>query len=175
MNPLLTQGDIHHDSRGWFRELYRGDGEFKQDNVSFSKRGVIRGLHFQTKNPQGKLVIPLSGVIQDVIVDIRLSRGPEGTALIPSGFGRVQTFRLNAAKGDSLYVPPGFAHGFQALTDALVMYKCTELREKDYEAVLLYNDPALGLRWEPNAILSERDQNGIKLVDVVQLISSQEK
>lgn len=169
MNPVLIHKDTHYDNRGWFRELHRGDGEFKQDNISFSKRGVIRGLHFQTKNPQGKLVIPIEGVINDVVVDIQLFRYRDGKVAIPETFGTWKSYTLDAHRGDSLYVPPGFAHGFQALTDALVMYKCTELREQDYEYVLSYNDPTLGIQWEPGGILSERDQKGLRLEEIVSL------
>jgi dTDP-4-dehydrorhamnose 3,5-epimerase len=157
---LLVSARIHPDDRGYFQEVwhqarYAGGGvpaTFVQDNLSFSTRGVVRGLHFQNPVPQGKLVCVLQGAIYDVAVDIR-SGSPR--------FGRHVGVTLTAEAGQQLYVPEGFAHGFMVTSDsALVLYKCTAPYHQEGEAAILWNDPALGIAWpldSAGTIVSARD------------------
>lgn len=148
-----------HDDRGHFYESYNqtrfaahGITEnFVQDNFSFSKAGVIRGLHFQ-KNPsgQGKLVRCMTGKVMDVVVDLRKSS--------PS-FGQHGSYILDAEIGNMLYVPVGFAHGFVALTETIFVYKCTDFWNKDAESGIRWNDPTLNIQWGvENPIVSNKDQ-----------------
>ena len=155
---LLFTPVVRGDARGSFHESwqlarYAEAGvptRWVQDNVSRSRRGVLRGLHFQHPDAQGKLISVLAGEILDVAVDIR--RGSPafgcGTSAVLSGDNHRQ-----------LYVPEGFAHGFLVLSDeAIVQYKCTEYYRPDQEQVLAWNDPALGLDWpRSNPILSPKD------------------
>ena len=149
---------VFHDERGFFFESYseqafKGAGlnlTFVQDNQSFSKAGVVRGLHFQQPEAaQGKLVRVLSGTALDVVVDIRKSS--------PT-YGRSFSLLLSAETNNMMYVPPGFAHGFSALTDVVFYYKCTGLYNKAAEGGLLYNDPALEIDWQvSNPTVSGKD------------------
>jgi dTDP-4-dehydrorhamnose 3,5-epimerase len=157
---VIVEPKVFGDERGFFLEVFnqatfRGLGlpaEFVQDNHSGSQKGVLRGLHYQIQNPQGKLVRALRGAIYDVAVDLRRSSKQE----------------LSAENKQQLWVPPGFAHGFLTLTDfAEVSYKVTELYAPQYERSLLWNDPALGIRWplEGEPILSAKDRAGLRLAD----------
>jgi len=147
------------DDRGHFYESYNqilfsanGISEnFVQDNYSFSIAGVLRGLHFQ-KDPhaQGKLVRCMAGKVIDVIVDLRKSS--------PT-FGQHEKFELTAEKGNMLYVPPGFAHGFIALEEMIFVYKCTDFWNKNAESGIRWNDPELAIDWTlENPIISDKDQ-----------------
>jgi dTDP-4-dehydrorhamnose 3,5-epimerase len=123
---------------------------FLQDNRSFSKKGVLRGLHFQ-KPPyeQGKLISVLQGEVLDVVVDIRESS---------STFGEYYSCILNDEKHNILYVPEGMAHGFLALKDSLFVYKCTSYYHKQSEAGIVWNDVDLAIDWgESQPILSDKD------------------
>ena len=139
----------HWDAQLWEQE---GIGPFVQDNVSVSKAGVLRGLHYQTEAPQGKLVSVLSGAIFDVAVDLRM---PSPT------FGEWVGVTLRAGDHRQLWVPPGFAHGFCVIDGpATVHYRCTTRYLADAQAGLRWDDPQLGIEWpidEP--ILSDRDRN----------------
>lgn len=147
------------DERGFFRETFRfseyaaeGIGpSFLQDNHSFSKRGVIRGMHFQRRPGQAKLVSVASGRIFDVVVDVRKDS--------PS-YGRWEGVYLDSAEGAQLWIPVGFAHGFCVVSDeAHVVYKVSSLYDGAEEMSFRYNDPSVGIEWpcsEP--ILSERDR-----------------
>lgn len=150
---------IHGDSRGYFFESYREDvlknagieAKFVQDNQSFSTAGVLRGLHFQ-KPPfaQAKLVRVISGKVLDIAVDVR-----KGSPTYGKWCGVI----LDAAKGNSFYVPEGFAHGFYTIEDAIFSYKCTNYYHKESEGGLLWNDPSLGIEWNAEApLVSEKDQ-----------------
>ncbi|MGH7482646.1 MAG: dTDP-4-dehydrorhamnose 3,5-epimerase [Longimicrobiales bacterium] len=148
---------VHADERGSFRELWRASDElegvpreFVQENVSVSRRGVIRGLHFQHPDAQGKLVTALTGVVFDVVVDVRRDS--------PS-FGAWEAVVLDGAEGTQLWVPPGFAHGFQALSDdAVVLYRCTTSYSPESERALHWDDPAIGIDWPlPDPELSAKD------------------
>lgn len=149
------------DDRGRFMELYREDRyreigvdlPFVQDNFSVSRKHVLRGLHYQIVQPQGKLVTVLRGAVLDVVVDLRRSS--------PT-FGEFDSFELSEENRRQLYVPPGFAHGFLALADEnVVMYKCTDLYSPAHERTLIWNDPALGIDWPTTApLVSPKDALG---------------
>jgi len=158
------------DARGFFVELYRAERyaaagierPFVQDNFSRSARGVLRGLHLQNPNPQGKLISVISGRVLDVVVDVR--RGS------PT-FGKHVAVELCGENSRQLFAPRGVAHGFVVLSEqADVLYKCDSVYSPADEIVLAWNDPALGIDWpvkEPQ--LSPRDAAGLKLADVAQL------
>lgn len=144
---ILVRPSVYRDERGLFFESFNArefeaaliSSYFVQDNCSVSKRGVLRGLHYQIGRPQGKLVRATKGKIFDVAVDIR--RGS------PT-FGQHVSVELDADEFWSLWVPPGFAHGFQALTDsAEVSYKVTDYYAPEYERTLLWSDSVLGIQW----------------------------
>ena len=149
---------IYEDERGLFFESYNHQGfaknavpeEFVQDNHSWSKKGVIRGLHFQ-KSPyaQGKLVRCVTGKVIDVVVDIR----PDSPT-----YGQHEKFILDAKIGNMLYVPGGFAHGFLTLEESIFVYKCTNFWNKEAESGILWNDTQLQIDWGiSNPIVSEKD------------------
>ena len=158
---LIIEPRVFSDNRGYFFESYNKksfldsgiDMEFVQDNQSFSKRGVIRGLHYQlAPHAQTKLVRVLSGSILDIVVDIR-----KGSPT----YGKVFSIELSAENNKQLLVPKGFAHGFSVLSDsAEVMYKCDAFYHKDSEAGIIYNDTALNIDWHipaDKAIVSDKD------------------
>ena len=150
---------IFHDERGHFFESYNKPlftslgfpMNFVQDNQSFSTKGVLRGLHFQSEPfAQGKLVRVITGKVLDVVVDIR----PDSAT-----FGQHETFVLDAALANMVWVPEGFAHGFVALEDSIFSYKCTNVYNKQAEGGILWNDPALGIDWGiANPNVSDKDQ-----------------
>lgn len=164
---ILIQGNAFKDARGFFRETYKlsefaANGiaaTFVQDNHSHSVRGVIRGLHYQ-KQPgaQGKLVIVTRGEIFDVAVDLR-----QGAPT----FGRWVSQVLSIENGSMLYVPPGFAHGFCALSaEADVLYKVTMEYAPELDRGIIWNDPAVGVTWPlPEPILSDKDARLPRLKD----------
>jgi dTDP-4-dehydrorhamnose 3,5-epimerase len=150
---------IFHDERGFFFESFQQNlfvnqgipATFVQDNQSFSRKGVIRGLHFQ-KEPfaQGKLVRVITGKVLDVVVDLRTNS--------PT-FGQHAKFILDSRLGNMVYIPEGFAHGFAALEDAIFVYKCTNVYHKSSESGILWNDPQLHIDWEvTDPVVSEKDQ-----------------
>lgn len=156
---LILEPNIYRDSRGYFleryhREKYSGlpglDVEFVQDNHSQSGRGVLRGLHFQGRHPQGKLVGVVNGSVWDVAVDIDPSS--------PT-FRQWVGVELSTTNHRQLYIPPGYAHGFCALSEhADVLYKCTEFHHPDDEFGILWDDPDLAIDWPvKNPRLSEKD------------------
>ena len=158
MEPKLFSPRLFSDERGFFFESYRkGDVEFVQDNVSFSKKGTVRGLHFQSFPGQAKLLTCLSGEIWDVVVDLRKE--------LPT-FGKWQGFSLKP--GEQIFVPIGFAHGFCALQDAMVQYKVSAFYNPETEKTIRWNDPAIGVAWpRVNPILSDRDRSAPLLEEVV--------
>lgn len=149
---------VFEDNRGYFFESYREElfqkngitERFVQDNQSFSTKGVLRGLHYQRAPfAQGKLVRVIMGSVLDVAVDIR----PDSPT-----FGQYEAFLLTAQNQKMLYLPPGFAHGFVTLEDAIFTYKCTNLYDKASEGGIIYNDPALNIDWGiTNPVVSEKD------------------
>lgn len=162
---LLLEPRVFEDARGYnfesynrraFRELTGIEAEFVQDNRSGSARNVLRGLHYQIKRPQGKLVSALRGEIFDVAVDLRRSS--------PT-FGRWVGFRLSAQNRRMAWIPAGFAHGFLALTEAEVLYKLTDFWAPEHERTLLWSDARLAIAWplEGQPLLSEKDAKGTRL------------
>ncbi len=164
---LLIQPDVFGDHRGYFKETWHRrkyaelglDVDFVQDNLSFSQKGILRGLHCQNPNSQGKLVQALQGEVFDVAVDIR-----KGSPNFGQWFGVV----LSAENHLQLYVPEGFAHGFCVLSDtAMFAYKCTDFYQPEAEFSLRYDDPDIGIHWpldgEPS--LSAKDKNAVLLKD----------
>lgn len=157
----IIEVDYHGDGRGGFAELWRKDSyeeqgfgqAFVQDNLSYSRQGVLRGLHFQSPHPQAKLVSVLGGEIFDVVVDLH-----KGSKTYGKWFG----ISLSAKDHRQLFVPEGFAHGFQVRSsEALVHYKCTAFYDRSSEHTLLWNDETLDIRWPLSApIISEKDQKG---------------
>ena len=168
--PLLLIPELFEDERGFFFEswnkntflnLIKQDIEFKQDNHSFSKKGVLRGLHFQYGNmSQGKLVRCIKGEIYDVAVDIR-PNSPNFKSWVSS--------RLSNKNFKQLWIPPGFAHGFLTLSEyAEVVYKTTNYYSKQHERTILWNDPEISINWpiEKSPKLSIKDKRGIFLKEV---------
>jgi dTDP-4-dehydrorhamnose 3,5-epimerase len=165
---LVVEPQVFGDARGFFFEswnrrafskLVGREVDFVQDNHSFSERNVLRGLHYQVKHAQGKLVRVIAGEVFDVAVDLRRSS--------PT-FGRWVGERLSAANRRMLWVPPGFAHGFLVLSDgAEFLYKTSDDYAPEHERTLLWNDPALGIAWplrgEP--VLKPRDAAGARLAE----------
>jgi dTDP-4-dehydrorhamnose 3,5-epimerase len=155
---LLIEPAVYPDSRGWFMETFNAEvfaahglpTTFAQDNHSSSNGGVLRGLHYQLEQPQGKLVRCTHGRIVDVAVDIRRTS--------PT-FGQHTTVELSDANRLMLWVPEGFAHGFAALSErADVIYKCTTLRHVGSERSIVWNDPALAIDWQvAHPIVSAKD------------------
>ena len=164
---LVISLRVFGDSRGYFyesfqRERYREagiPGPFVQDNVSRSSRGVLRGFHFQYPKAQGKLVSVLEGEVYDVAVDIR--RGSPR-------FGDWTSVTLSSDNHLQLWIPPGFAHGFQVVSEyAVIQYKCTDYFSSDTERSLLWSDPALAIRWPvDDKIVSDKDKSGVRLADM---------
>ncbi len=164
---LTIEPQVFGDSRGYFMESWQRDRyqqagieqSFVQSNVSKSAKGVLRGLHFQNPNPQGKLVYVLEGEVFDVAVDIRVGS--------PT-FGQHESIVLNDKNHKQFYVPEGFAHGFCVMSDtATFCYMCTNFYDASTEASLLWNDVDLGIDWPvktPN--LSEKDSKAMKLKDI---------
>ncbi|CAM5359930.1 dTDP-4-dehydrorhamnose 3,5-epimerase [Sphingobium scionense] len=166
---LIIEPRVFGDDRGFFMESWNADGfaaagldlKFVQDNHSRSARGVLRGLHFQNPNPQGKLVRVVRGSVWDVAVDIRRSS--------PT-FGKWVGVELSATNKRMFWVPPGFAHGFVSLEDDTdFLYKCTGRYDPSAEHSLLWNDPAIGIEWPLNGLtpqLSGKDQQGQPLAQI---------
>jgi dTDP-4-dehydrorhamnose 3,5-epimerase len=162
---LILEPKVFGDERGFFLERYNRKGfkkatgfdpEFVQDNHSRSMRNVLRGLHYQIRQPQGKLVWAVVGEIFDVAVDLRRSS--------PS-FGQSVSFALSAESRRMAWIPPGFAHGFLVLSEfAEVLYKATDYYAPEHERTLLWNDPALRIEWPlttgVDPILAPKDRNG---------------
>lgn len=158
---LAIEPAIFGDARGFFMELFNADryeaaglaATFVQDNLSRSTHGVLRGLHIQNPNPQGKLVTVLKGAVLDVAVDVR--RGS-------STFGQHVKIELNEENRRQLWIPRGFAHGFVVISDSAdFFYKCDARYSPGDELVLRWDDPELGIDWGFAApIVSERDRSG---------------
>jgi dTDP-4-dehydrorhamnose 3,5-epimerase len=165
---FILEPRVFGDDRGFFFESYNqktmadlGITErFVQDNHSSSSRNVLRGLHYQLKHAQGKLVRVAEGEIIDVAVDLRRSSAT---------FGKWEAVRLSGENKRMLWIPPGFAHGFCVLSDkAHVLYKATDYYAPEHERTLAWNDPQLKIKWELDGepIISEKDQRGVAFRDV---------
>jgi len=161
---VIVEPSVHGDERGFFQESWKSSsyvahglpGAFAQGNVSRSAQGVLRGLHYQYRQPQGKLVFVLEGRIFDVAVDIRPGSG---------SFGRWAGVELSAQNHRQLYIPEGFAHGFIVLSEsALFHYYCTTEYAPQYEVSIAWDDPDIGIAWpaEPESI-SAKDRRAPRL------------
>lgn len=158
---VLVEPRVFGDERGFFLETFRADRyeesllqgsqRFVQDNHSRSRRGVLRGLHFQTRRPQGKLLRCVAGEVYDVAVDVR----PDSPQ-----FGQWVGVTLSAENKHQLYVPPGFAHGFQVVSDSAdVEYKCTDYYDPEGEGGVRWDDPELAIPWPlPDPLVSAKDR-----------------
>jgi len=156
---LVLEPKVFGDERGFFMETWHADryeeaglpARFVQDNLSFSQRNVLRGLHFQNPDQQGKLVYVLQGEVYDVAVDIRVGS--------PT-FGEWTAVSLSSENKRQVYVPEGFAHGFVVTSDAaLFAYKCTAKHNARAEGAVLWSDPEIGIEWPLDApVLSEKDR-----------------
>ena len=163
---MIIEPAVFGDDRGWFMETFNAakfadaglPTEFAQDNHSKSRRGVVRGLHYQLHEPQGKLVRCVQGSILDVAVDIRRN-SPH--------FGKWTAVELTAENKLMLWVPPRFAHGFSVLSEtAEVIYKCTTLWHPASDRSLLWNDPAIGIDWRvTEAFIAPKDAAGVPLAE----------
>ena len=165
----LIEPHVHGDSRGFFVETWSQRdfqsvglvGEFVQDNLSRSSKGVLRGLHYQIEMAQGKLVRCTRGEVFDVAVDLRKSSAT---------FGKWVGMRLTEDNKRSLWIPPGFAHGFLVLSDvADFQYKCTNPYAAEHDRTMRWDDPAIGVEWPivpgDNPIISEKDALGVPFKD----------
>lgn len=159
----VIEPQIHQDSRGYFIEIYNQkefnqaglDMKFIQENLSVSKKGVLRGMHYQKKFPQGKLIRVINGAIYDVVIDMR-----KNSKTYKKWYG----IELNDINNKQLYVPYGFAHGFYVLSDiAKVNYKVTDYWHPNDEIGILWNDPTINIKWpiskECTPIIAEKDKN----------------
>lgn len=164
---LLIDPNVFGDSRGFFMETYRVDlsasvgieSNFVQDNHSGSRQGTLRGLHYQIKQAQGKLVRVVVGELFDVAVDIRRSSPTFGQWV-----GKI----ISAENRQQLWVPPGFAHGFYVLSEwAEIVYKATDYYSPEWDRSILWNDPDIGIEWpllpDVELCLSDKDKQGKKL------------
>lgn len=166
---VLIEPVLHHDGRGWFCEAWNAERfaaevdagvEFLQDNYAESRRGVLRGLHYQVRHQQGKLVWAVAGEVFDVAVDLRPGS--------PT-FGRWAGATLDGVSRRQLWIPPGFAHGYLALSDtAQLAYKVTARYSKPDERAIAWDDPAIGIDWPlggAGPVLSDRDAAAPRLAD----------
>lgn len=164
---LLIDPVVYGDDRGFFLETYHQlkfdeigiTAKFVQDNLSRSRRGILRGLHYQVQQPQGKLVRVLNGEVFDVAVDLRRTS--------PT-FGQWVGATLTGENHRSMYVPPGFAHGFVVLSESAdFFYKCTDFYAPQHERTLLWSDPSVGIDWpiDGDPVLSEKDRQGLPLAE----------
>jgi dTDP-4-dehydrorhamnose 3,5-epimerase len=164
---LVIEPAVFGDARGFFLESYNEkryrdagvDAHFVQDNISFSRRGTLRGMHFQNPNPQGKLLQVLQGEVFDVAVDIRKNS---------KTFGKWHGLLLSGENKRQFYIPEGFAHGFLVLSEtAMFQYKCTGLYSPKDEMALRWDDPDVGILWPAkDPLLSERDSKALRLRDI---------
>jgi dTDP-4-dehydrorhamnose 3,5-epimerase len=164
---LLLEPRVFGDDRGHFLETYNervfaeiGIREkFVQDNQSYSRQNVLRGLHYQIQQPQGKLVRAITGEIVDVVVDLRQSS---------ARLGKWESFRLSEDNKRMLWVPAGFAHGFRVVSEtAHVSYKATDFYAPEHERTIPWNDPDLAIDWQLSGepIVSDKDQRGTPFRD----------
>ena len=153
----------YNDSRGYFKELLRENiikKKFPFLVMSYSKKNVIRGLHLQTQKSQGKFVTVIKGKIFDVAVDLRKKS---------KTYGKFFSCILSEKNSNSIYIPPGFAHGFQALEkENYIIYNCTKYRNKKSEVAINYNDKNLKIKWPlKRQIVSVKDKNAISLLEFI--------
>ena len=158
---LLIKNNSYKDKRGYFKELIRENKlkkKFPFLVMSHSKKNTVRGLHIQRKKPQGKFVTVIKGKIFDVALDLRKKS---------KTFGKVYSCVLSEKNSNSIFIPAGFAHGFQSLErENYVIYSCTKYRDKDSEITIDVNDNNLKIKWPSKIqILSNKDKNGISFLN----------
>ena len=158
---LIYKNKIFKDKRGYFKELIRENElnlRFPFKVMSYSKKNVIRGLHIQTKNSQGKLVTVIKGKIFDIALDLRKNS---------KTFGKYFKCILSESNSNSIFIPPGFAHGFQALEkNNYIIYSCTKYRDSKSEVAIKFNDDQLKIKWPiKKHILSKKDKNAISFLN----------
>ena len=158
---FLIKNTAHKDQRGYFKELIRENKlkkKFPFLVMSYSKKNVVRGLHIQTKKPQGKFVTVMKGKIFDVALDLRKKS---------KTFGKIYSCVLSEKNSNSIFIPPGFAHGFQSLDrETYVVYSCTKYRDKKSEITIDLNDKNLKIKWPSKIkILSKKDKKGISFLN----------
>jgi len=163
---LVLEPQVFGDQRGFFQETFHAsrysefgiDLPFVQDNHSRSRKGVLRGLHYQLQRPQGKLISVIKGEVYDVAVDVRKNSDT---------FGEWYGTLLNDTTHRQMYIPPGFAHGFYVLSDEIdIFYKCTDYYHPESEKSILWNDPQLSIDWplkDGEVFLSEKDKSALPL------------
>ena len=166
-NLLILKTNIFKDNRGYFKEIYKkkiiNKEIFVFDCFSFSKKNTLRGLHFQSKNSQAKLLTVVHGKILDVVVDMRKNS---------KTFGKCFKIIISDDSNFSIFIPKGFAHGFLCLSKkCAVYYKCTNYRNANSEKTLLWNDKKLKINWGiKKPILSKKDRNGTPFKEIVKSI-----
>ena len=159
----LIKTKIFNDKRGFFKEVFQNrvekNNNFIFDCMSYSKKNVLRGLHFQKKKSQAKLLTVLQGKIFDVCVDLRKKS---------KTYGKYFSIELSQKSEYSILIPAGFAHGFLCLSkECIVYYKCSNYRDQNSETTLLWNDPSIRINWpNKNPILSDKDQKGVLFFDL---------
>ena len=164
---IIIKKETHNDNRGYFRELFL-EKNFKKrfpfDVMSLSKKNVLRGLHLQTKKPQGKLITVIKGSLFDVALDCRKKSRT---------FGKYFSIKLSESDNTSLYIPEGFAHGFCSLENNTILhYKCTNYRDSKSETGILWNDPKLKIKWPiKNPSISVKDKSNLSFADFNQIQS----
>ena len=160
-NLFIYQNTSHLDRRGYFKELLKEkkiNYKFPFTVMSYSKKNVLRGIHIQTKKKQGKFISVLKGKIFDVAIDLRKNS---------KTYGKYFSCILSEKNSKSIFIPPGFAHGFLTLEkENYIIYSCTNYRYSAYEVAIKFNDKNLKVKWPiKNPIISNRDSNAISLVD----------
>ena len=165
---LIIEGELHKDKRGYLREIYLEKllkRKFKFQIVSKSKKNVLRGLHVQTINPQGKYLYVIKGKIFDVIIDLRSKSNT---------FGQYFSILLSEKNCKSIYIPEGFAHGFISLDkENIISYNCTNYRNAKSELTLKWNDSDINIKWPKiKPILSNKDNNGLSLNDFIKKVKN---
>ena len=161
---LIIKSEVFKDKRGFLRETYRknivNNIDFPFDIMSFSKKNVLRGLHFQSKNSQAKIITVTQGKILDVAVDLRKNS---------KTFGKFYSIKISHDDDFSFFIPKNFAHGFLCLSEkCTINYKCSDYRNPKFEKTLLWNDPDIGINWPiKRPLLSKKDANAnLRLKDL---------
>ncbi len=160
---IILKKKTYIDKRGYLREVFKNNlikKKFIFEIMSFSKKNVLRGLHFQKNRPQGKFITVMRGKVFDVAVDLRRKS---------KTFGKHFSIILSAKENKSIYIPPGFAHGFCSLENNTIMnYKCTNYRDKKTESGILWNDPTLNIKWPiKNPIISKKDKLNLSFNSII--------
>ena len=158
---VIIKTNIYKDSRGFFKEVEKHKilkKRFIFDCFSFSKKNTLRGLHLQKKKSQAKIITVVHGTILDVVVDLRKNS---------KTYGKYFSIKISHNSNFSIYIPPGFAHGFLCLSrSCAVYYKCTNYRNKNSEQTIKWNDKDLKIKWPiKNPILSRKDKMGIEFIE----------